>query len=195
MQSVISLYNLALARLGGEQLNLNASALEDNTLGKLCDAVFPHALDMTLAAHAWSFAVRRSVLSRPVLGRESGNPGYGLAYEIPSDCVKLLGLEAGAGRNPAYVVEGRTIRCNEDPAVLAYVSRVSEPGLWPPVFADALAWALAGELASARNNDQRRQQWCYQNYKIALSAAMALDQADQNPHGVASAWNAARLGV
>ncbi len=68
------------------------------------------------------------------------------------------------------------------------------PRLWPPLFADALAWALAGELAAAKNNDPQKQQWCYQNHRIALADAVAVDQRDQNPHRQRSELAAARFG-
>jgi hypothetical protein len=195
MRSTIHLFNTALGRLGGEQLPLNRSPREGGTTGQLCENLFPHVLDMTLAAHAWGFAVKRLELSSP-LDRGTENPEYRLAYALPSDCVKPLRLEGheGMNRRPAYVIEGRTLRRERAGAVLVYVARVDDPLLWPPAFADALAWALAGELASARLNDSRKQQWCLQNYKIALADAAALDQAAQNPRPPWSAWNEARLG-
>jgi hypothetical protein len=195
MQSTIHLFNTALGRLGGEQLPRNLSPLENNAIGALCENLFPHVLDMTLAAHSWGFARKRVALAAlPKTG--TGNPEYRTAYALPTDCVKPERLEgyAGVNRRPAYVIEGGNIMANEEQAVLVYISRVKEPPLWPPSFADALAWALAGELASAQINDSQKQQWCLQNYKIALSEAVARDQAMQNPLPPKSAWNEARFG-
>lgn len=195
MQSTVHLYNTALARLGGEQLSPNISALEQDSLGQICENLFAHILDVTLAAYAWSFATRRKTLAEPA-SEDGGHPLYPHAFDLPADCVKPLRLEgyAGVNRSPAYVIEGRTIHCGERPAVLAYVARVKDPRLWPPLFADALAWAMAAELAAAKNNDPQKQQWCWQNYRIALADAVALDQRDQNPHRKKSEWNAARFG-
>ena len=199
MQSTVQLFNVALARLGGVQLPQNISSLETDAVGQICQNLFPQVLDLTLAAHAWAFAVRRISLPAPTLSNYDAapNPAYPLAYDLPSDCLKPLRLEGAAetGRNgPAYVLEGRTLRCGEERAALVYVARVNDPNLWPPSFADALAWALAAELASARNNDVQKQQWCLQNYKIALAEAIARDQADQNPRPLKSPWTAARFG-
>ena len=195
MQSTVHLYNTALARLGGEQLARNISPLEQGATGQICENLFPHVLDMTLAAHAWAFATCRQTLAAPVL-RDDVNPAYPFAYELPSDCVKLLHLEgiAGMGRTPTYVVEGNTIRASVDRAVLVYVARVTDPKLWPPLFADALAWAMAAELASAINNDAQKQQQCHQAYRIALADAVAVDQTNQNPHPKQAEWTAARFG-
>ena len=197
MQSTVHLFNTALARLGGEQLARNISPLEQGSAGRICENLFPHVLDLTLSAHAWAFATRRKILASPVLGSDAmANPAYRFAFELPADCVKPLRLEgcAGANRTPAYVIEGRTVRAGLDRATLVYVARVTDPRLWPPLFADALAWALAGELATAVSNDPRKQQMCYQNHRISLADAIALDQQDQNPRGKISEWTAARFG-
>jgi hypothetical protein len=200
MQSTVHLFNTALGRLGGEQLSLNRSPLEEGTSGQLCENLFPHVLDLALSVHAWSFATRRAVLARPQLEEEKGerdNPAYPLAFALPPDCLKPLRLEGNAWVNrqgPAYVLEGRTIRCAVEGAELVYVARVEDPLLWPPAFADALAWALAAELSPARNNDPQKQAWCLQNYKIALSEAIARDCAGQNPRPPRSVWKTTRFG-
>ena len=164
-------------------------------MGVLCDNLFPQVLDLTLTAHAWSFALKRVFLAA-VPENGPGNALYRLAYAVPSDCVKAVRLAGGGvNRSPAYVMEGETLRTNERQAVLVYVARVTDPQKWPPAFADALAWALAGELASARLNDSRKQNWCYQNYKVALGDAIARDRATQNPYAPVSPWQAARFGT
>lgn len=195
MQSTVHLYNVALARLGGEQLPRNISSQESDAVGALCDNLFPQVLDLTLTAHAWSFALKRVFLAA-VPENGPGNALYRLAYAVPSDCVKAVRLAGGGvNRSPAYVMEGETLRTNERQAVLVYVARVTDPQKWPPAFADALAWAMAGELASAKLNDSRKQNWCYQNYKVALGDAIARDRATQNPYAPVSPWQAARFGT
>ena len=196
MQSTVQLYNIALARLGGEQLPWNISSQENDAVGVLCDNLFPQVLDLTLTAHAWAFALKRGALA---VVPKSGpvHVLYRLAYAVPSDCVKAVRLEGygGVNRSPAYVIEGENLCTNEQQAVLVYVARVTDPKKWPPAFADALAWALAGELASARLNDSQKQNWCYQNYKVALGDAIARDRATQNPYAPVSPWQAARFGT
>ncbi|MDR1686641.1 MAG: hypothetical protein LBR82_09475 [Desulfovibrio sp.] len=196
MQSTVQLFNTALARLGGEQLLPLTSPQEDNALGALCGNVFPHVLDRALQAHAWGFALRTAVLA-PVAGTVSPAGGFGRRYMLPADCVRPVGLEAG-GRSPAYVVrgsaEGAVLLCDESPAVLAYVAREPDPKRWPAGFADALAWGLAAELATARINDPQRQQYYVRMYREVLGEAAAQDMRESNPRPVLSAWNAARFG-
>lgn len=195
MKSTVQLFNTALARLGGEQLDERISPQETDTLGALCSTLFEHVLDLALAAHPWTFALRRVPLA--VLADAAENDEYPLAYALPSDCVRPIRLDGccGVNRSPAYVVEGEALRTQEEAASLLYVQRVTDPRRWPPSFADALAWALAAELATAKQNDLRRQQFCVQNYEISLSTAIARDCAAQNPHPPVSPWQAARFGI
>ncbi|MDR1242320.1 MAG: hypothetical protein LBM00_06025 [Deltaproteobacteria bacterium] len=195
MQSTIALFNLAIARLGGEQIPLNISPQEHDATGDLCQNLFPHVLDLALSAHQWSFAKKRVRLALPEV-KEAVSGEYALMYKLPADCGRVCYLEGfeGPNRRPAYVIEGDRLLTGREAAELVYIARASDPRLWPPAFADALAWGLAGELAAARINDSRKQSWCYQNYKQALSEAIAQDQSGQNRLRPVSAWNAARFG-
>ena len=197
MQSTVQLFNTALARLGGEQLDTRISPQETDTLGQLCTTLFAHVLDMALAAHEWSFALRRVALAPvPELfgGRDVRYPN---AFQIPADCVRAIRLaeDGGVNRSQPFIIEGDCLRAGQDAATLVYVQRVSDPRAWPPAFADALAWAMASELASARLNNTRKQQWAMQNFQIALAAAIARDCAGQNRLAPVSAWKAARFGM
>lgn len=191
MQSTVALFNTALARLGGEQLDKLISPQETDTLGALCENLFPHVLDLALSAHAWSFAQAKTVLA-PVPA-EAADALYPYAYALPPDCIRALRVESG-NRSLAYVIEGTTIKSTSGGASLLYVRRVADPLLWPPAFADALAWAMAQELASAKLNDSRKQQWAMQNYELALERAIARDCAGQNRFRPVSAWQVARFG-
>ena len=197
MQSLVQLFNLALARLGGEQLPQHISPQDGNTTGAICRNLFPHVLDLALAAHPWSFALKRAALALLAQGGRPAREDFCLRYALPADCVcpvRLAGT-GGLNRSPAYALEGDSLCTNEANAVLLYVFRMNEPRRWPPAFADALAWGLAGELASARLNDPQKQNWCYQNYKIVLAEAMARDRSSGNNRPLPqSPWVQARHG-
>lgn len=193
MKSTIQLFNTALGRLGGEQIPYNRSPQEQDATGILCENLFPHVLDMVLEAHEWGFATRRVYLAK-LPEQQPENPSYVFRYALPTDCVKPVSLEgyAGVNRTPAYLIESNAILTNKRNAELVYIARIEDPRMWPPSFADAMAWAMAGELAAARINDSQKQNWCYQNYEIALAKAAARDRAKQNPHRRRSPWLVAR---
>ncbi|MDR1947617.1 MAG: hypothetical protein LBQ51_10710 [Desulfovibrio sp.] len=199
MRSTVNLFNTALARLGGEQLSSLTSPLEESTLGQLCKNLFPHVLDMSLQTTTWGFALRTVVLPL-VAGKHTEGSKYVFCYKVPADCVRPVEIETPhiSNRSPAYIiqgdVEGSLLLCNESPAALVYVSRVTDSRQWPPSFADALAWGLAAELSTARNNDPQRQQFYMQMYRSALAEAAVRDRREINPHPPRSAWNDARFG-
>lgn len=199
MKSLVHLFNTAMSRLGGEQLPQNRSALEEDTNGLICLNVFPHVLDATLATHDWGFARRRVILA---LKSETVPQSYAyrFRYSLPADCLRplrIFGQDGGpalaeVNRSPAFLVEGDAILSNVERAEFSYIARVEEPKLWPPLFAEALVWAMAGELCSARQNDTNKQMMCLQRYEAALAAAKAWDRGAGNPHRDRSAWLAAR---
>ena len=200
MRSLIHLYNTALAQLGGEQIPLNISPIEDDTNGAICQNLFPHVLEAALVAHNWGFARRRVILA---LAQEETPESltYVFRYRLPEDCVRpvrIVNRQRGAvspdevNRSPEYVIEGLHILCNVEQAELLYVARIDEPTRWPAYFADVLMWKMAANLATAKNNDQKQKQMCEQMYEYALAKGCAIDRAAQNPQRPASPWQVAR---
>lgn len=195
MRSTVQLFNTAIARLGGDQIDYLRSAQEQGTIGQLCETILPHLLDLALQAHDWSFALSRSVLA--LLPADSAShPVFDLAYALPADCVHAIRLEGEPlpNQSPVWEIEGQRLWTNESPAVLLYVRRVTDPVQWPAAFADALAWALAGELASARLNDSQKQKSFVSYYHEALALAIARDLRQRNSLASQSVWHAARFG-
>lgn len=203
MQSLIHLYNTALAELGGDQIPLNISPIESDAVGAICQNIFPHVLDTVLEAHEWGFAKTRVVLAlvpeqRPEIRL------YLFRYGMPADCVKPVRIVVPQGSfvcpyetgfSPAYVIEGEHILCNVEQAELLYVARLTEPRRWPAYFADALVWKMASGLATAKNNDKQQKQACDQMYEYALAKACARDRAMHNERGPLSPWQIARGNV
>jgi hypothetical protein len=202
MESLVHLYNTALGRLGGDEFTPLASPNENNSLADLCRTFLPLVLELTTSAFGWGFAERRAVLAEtPGITPEGilqpEHPKYRIRCELPSDCLKPLYLDGygeDVNERPVFIIEGRQLLCNERPAVLTYTARINDPKVWPPAFADALAWGLAQELATARINDARRQQFYMQKYEFALREAIARDKNQRNPHKPVSSWMVARFG-
>ncbi|GHV58237.1 hypothetical protein FACS189460_5730 [Deltaproteobacteria bacterium] len=203
--STVGLFNQALALLGGEQLSSVEAPWEQSTLGRLCLHNFSAVLDLALQAHDWSFALGRQILAEKSPGR----------YALPADCLRPVRISGGEH----YTLEGQDLLTSANqgsrPLELLYVRRVEDPALWPPGFRAALAWGLAGMLATAlwppgfraalawglagmlataRNNDLQKQQLCLQQYQLNLTEAMARDNNSQKPEGEPSGWVLARNG-
>ena len=196
MRSTIDVYNTALARLGGNQFNRENSPDGDGTEATLCRTLFPHALDISLAHSEWGFAKRTVALALKA-DFAPENPDYPFRYALPADCVRPMRLqrEGGGGsvtEDIPYEIDGQDIVAAVSPAVLVYVRRASDPATWPPAFADAVAWALASELATALVNDPNRQQFYGEQARRALIHAAAIERNSQRALRKASPWVASR---
>ncbi|UQZ90839.1 hypothetical protein C4J81_17140 [Deltaproteobacteria bacterium Smac51] len=186
-RSVVSIYNQALARLGGEQLESVESTWEDSALGRLCNNNFPEILDEALSRHDWSFALKSQALA---LKGESDRPDYIYRYGLPTDCLRAVELLSGG----TFVIEGIDILTSTSPPTLLYVTRVEDPRRWPPAFATSLSWALAATLATSKVNDKQMQQYCLQNYEITIADAIARDLNQSLPVYPRSKWVLSRGG-
>lgn len=202
MQSLVHLFNAALSRIGGEQIPQNRSPEEEDAVGSIAASIYPHVLDNTLAAHNWGFARKRVKLaSKPEVVPDSY--AYRYRFGMPSDCIRPLQIFGSDGGpaiadlndSPAFIIEGNDILCNIEKPEFAYIYRVTETKLWPAPFADAMVWAMAAELASARLNDTNKQTMCFQRYETVMVAAKAWDISVQRHNRPQSAWMTARGNV
>ena len=177
MQSLVSLFNTALARLGGSQLEHVSSPDESGATAALCRNLFPHVADLALSAFPWSFARRRASLAL----KGEGIAKYPQRYSLPADCLRPIAVtgEIADHAPTPYLVEGRDLLTAPDPAELVYIARNHDPSFWPAAFADAVAWGLAAELATSLVNDAGRQRWYADQFQRALQEASGQDQARQ----------------
>lgn len=90
--------------------------------------------------------------------------------------------------NPFIVVsddvcDARAILCDLAAPVLEYTARITAVGMFPPAFANALAWAIASEIATPLSADVKYAQVANQTYGHALAeaGAMAFGESCQSP--------------
>lgn len=138
---------LALGRLG--EITVPDNVLElpptgpDTPEAAACRLYFALTADEVLRSHPWNFA--KSYVS---IGAEVDSLGvfgpWARKHELPSDCVRVLGLNGGADFE---LVHGDYICCSvSGDANLEYVTR----NIWPcndGVFSEALALKLASKIA------------------------------------------------
>lgn len=95
--------------------------------------------------------------------RQVSRDEWAYVYTPPADYVKALKLYDGAHVSyPAEQAEyvfgddellGTLVFTDEEDAKLDYVGRHENPALYPPLFAQALAWAISGDLAASLKKD------------------------------------------
>lgn len=142
--SEVEICNRALDAIGAPTI----TALTEGTRqAGICNRYFPQLRDDVLAAHPWNFAIKRAVL--PAL-ETAPAWGFDYAYQIPTDCLRVVEVEGEDAIVPpsAWQVEsGSIVTDMTAPLYIRYISRVTETGLFAPLFVSALAARIAAEIA------------------------------------------------
>ena len=189
MLSQVKIYNMALARLGGNQIETINSPYEDGGTTSLCNRTYPLVLHSTLCAHNWGFATRTVPLAQ-----KTENQGGLYTYALPSGYIKAIQVEGSGslGLRPLCILRGQNILTDVPDAVLRYIGKEENPDAWPPYFVNTIVWGLAAELAISLQNDARLQQRMGEQYLTTLHEAIAIDLNQQTPLAPESPWLEAR---
>lgn len=177
MPSVVQICNIALTRIGQNQLI--ASLSEQSLAAQLCSLHYEACRDELLRDFPWPFATRRVTLA------DIGSPpdGWAYRYRYPVDCIRAQHVSQPGVRQPtsaqrvpfavAYAEGGRAILCDQSPAELVYSARVEDTTYFDPLFVSALAWRLAAELATGLQGNASNYAAAYQQYRMVVDMAQA----------------------
>lgn len=162
MATEVDLCNRALLRIGSSQ---RIESLQDAAVeAQVCAELYPEQRDLLLAAFPWPFATRRVTLA-PLSG--VARTDWRFVFALPPDCLAPRHVVLPGVRNPApadrhpFQVEandagdGQVLLCDVEAPELVYTLAVTDPTRWPPTFCNALALALAAQLALAIPKDAR----------------------------------------
>lgn len=144
-ESAVSICNRALCLVGGTRMI--SSLMEASTEASLCSGVYGPALRSMLAEHPWSWC--RSVEALPPVSGVSV-PGFRCVYGFPPACIYLHrvfceGEENGAFRQ--FTVGGKRMIFTDLYQAYAEYTKLPAEDVFPPLFAEALAWRIAMELS------------------------------------------------
>lgn len=144
MTSEVAICNAALAKVSNNRI---VSLTEGSTAGNLCNEMYERIRDRLLRRHIWNFNKKRLKLAQlataPVFG-------WTYAYQLPSDWVRNIGVypdSAGINQTHDYQTEGRMILADHESIYLVYGARITDPNEFDDMFREALAYAIAVELA------------------------------------------------
>ncbi len=194
MQSPVSIFNLALAKLA-QDVTIS-SFTERSKEARIAARLWEPMRDLVLADRQWPWAMKAVALA---LEDEAPIPGWRYRYARPLDCITVVAVtdENGLRRcrrmsqwcddairhrygfeyESAAGEQGTSILCDHEQAHLIYVARVTDPGRYPAQFAEALACKLAEEAAPSVIGDRgfTSKTGLKQLYQLALSQAAAHD--------------------
>lgn len=181
MASQVQIVNQALTKLGAARI----TSMDDGTnSARVMSAIYDIKRDAELAANPWTFAIKRASLPA-----STSTPAFGwaYAYPLPSDFLSLVQVgedftfyESDTGA--LFEVEGGAILTNESsPLDVRYVYRVTNPGLYPALFVEALACRLAAEACEQITQNQSKREAAWSEYKQALRQARRTNAIEQPP--------------
>ncbi|MEO1029607.1 MAG: hypothetical protein AAFX02_11200 [Pseudomonadota bacterium] len=197
--SDVAICNLALGHIGHSTV---ISSLDEQSHAALrCRLVYAKCRDTLLETRDWSFARRFTALAS---GGDA--PDYWEhSYVYPTDCLKIRWLfdkdfdRQKDSRVPYQVAldkDGltRLVWTNLERAQARYTASVINASLFPASFRDALAYAVAKEIAYPLTTDHSIRSQIFQAYQLAMSKAAELDgnQAEEIYDDWDPSWIVAR---
>ena len=182
MASQVGICNQALVKVGASRI---VALTDESKQARTLNAIYDVKRDAELAANPWTFAIKR--LEIPA---SSTPPGY--AYPLPSDYLAmvevgqdyafydtdhgaLFAIETDSNGSPAILTD------QVSPLQIRYVSRVTNAGLFPAVFVEALACRLAAEICEDLTQSLSKREQAWKERTQAIREAKRLNAIEQPP--------------
>lgn len=189
MASEVGICNRALQILGESAL----ISLADNTkAGRSMRLAYEPVRDAEIERHRWGFAIKRASL--PALSDEPEH-GFDYQYQPPGDFLSLL---PGADLRPPsdlsdyrecegslFSMENGKILTNVGaPLKIIYKARVTDTGLFPASFCEALSARLAWECCEEITGSDAKVQLAERRYNTAIKEARWANAIQKAPQYV-----------
>jgi hypothetical protein len=171
MPTSTEIANSALVKLGQQRIT---SLDEDNARAIFLNEQYEKIKKAILASHPWNFAIARAELAQDATDPEFE---WTYRYPLPADCLRVLNSETG---EEEYVIEGAYILTDEETFYIRYISDADET-YFSPFFAEALAAALAADVAYAITQSSAVQANMQAQAKEMLALARAMDAKEGVP--------------
>jgi len=189
------LSNYALSKLGEEPVLL---LTDDTKPARLLNRIFDQVRDAELRRSRWKFSLMRAQLVALV---DAPNWGFSKQYPLPSDFLGLVQVNdfyvrpMSKQRAPWALEGGLLLTDLPAPLKIRYVARITNTGLFDPLFVEALACKLAMEAAETLTQSETKRARAADEYKFALSEAQRQDAIETTPDEMPwGSWLDAREG-
>jgi hypothetical protein len=193
--STIEIYNLALTKLGSSRVT---SLTDESKQAQSLTAIYDATRLAELAAHPWTFAMARAQLPA-----SSSAPAFGWSKAFPLPTGFLRMVEVGENfvlyqpDQKLFEIEGTEVLCDEgSPLNIRYIRDITNAGLFPPLFVQALACKLAAEVCEDLTQSLSKRQAAEQAYTDAIRAARRANAIQLPPQPTPDdTWTMARHQV
>lgn len=176
----VSVCNMSLDRVDiGQPIDDLAG---DSDVARACNRWYEKCRDKVLQLGTWPFLKRQVALG---LVEEDPVDKWTFAYRYPINCVRVLSIVSGE-RIDVNPIEwemgqddtGRLIYTDEEDAFVEYLGTADDPGEWFDLFADAVAYLLASEIAGPLGRGPEVRDRNFALYGVAKAQALAKAQSE-----------------
>lgn len=174
MASEIDICNIALIRLGADTIR---SFDENNKRSRTCEILYKHVRDYFIEQYEWSFTTKYSQLA---LLADISHPQFEFVYQLPSDCAYPRQIVNSIGQIKSLIkweVFETKVATDLEDAWLRYSVRLTNSGIYPIYFVEAISSQLAVELSPSIVQDKKVYDKLFAIADVKLKSAL---QADVN---------------
>lgn len=175
MQTRTQIANNALSYLSaGSIVNLN----DDDAKARAINGIFDQAAKEVIRTHRWSCCIGRAKLSKladdPL---QNGNFGYSGAYQLPSDCLRILDIngEPWSEKAEFFDLNGRQLLSDLGEIYLRYVKWEDDVSQWDTLLADVVSVKIAMKVARQITTDGVSAEDLERIYRRRLEDARTVD--------------------
>lgn len=190
-----ALVNYALSKLGEDPI---LALTDDTKRARLANRTFDQIRDAELRRVRWKFSIARTTL---VALDAAPTWGYSRQFPLPADFIALVQVNdiyvraAGRQRAPWSLEQGMILTDLPAPLKLRYVARITNSGLFDPMFDEVLAEKCALEWCETLTQSDTKLQARQRGYTFALSEAKRQDAIENPPDDIPwGSWLDAREG-
>lgn len=194
--SVVSIYNLALQKLGAGRVE---STTEDSKNARSCTACYAHLRDTELRSRDWRFAIRRASLAKsstaPIALPADVSIPSGNAFPVPTDCLRVMFPPRTYNDWSIERIDGREAIITRDSAPLAirYIAQITDPTEFDVNFTEMLICRMAYHMCQEITQSTSKQKDIMERYKEFRAIARKMNSFQSLPREApVDTWDAAR---
>lgn len=173
MASIVDICNSALNQIGASNI---ISLTEDSKAARICNQRFTFIRDSVFRAHPWN-----CLTTRATIAPDTATPAFEFSkqFTLPTNpfCLRVLQL---SDTDILYKIEGRKLLCDESSIEMIYIGRVEDGNQYDLLLIEALAAAMAADLAYPLVGSSSLGANMYQLYQAKLTEARFVDATEDN---------------
>jgi len=173
MASVVDICNSALNQIGASNI---ISLTEDSKAARICNQRYNFVRDSVFRSHPWN-----CLTTRATIAPDTTTPAFEFSkqFTLPTNpfCLRVLQL---SDTDILYKIEGRKLLCDESSIEMIYIGRVEDGNQYDLLLIEALAAAMAADLAYPLVGSSSLGANMYQLYQNKLTEARFVDATEDN---------------